>query len=378
MIPFNVPPVTGDELGYIQKAIANKKICGDGEYTKKCHAWFEKTLPAKKVLLTTSCTHALEMAAFLLDIKEGDEVIVPSFTFVSTASAFAVRGARIVFVDIDPRTMNMDVDAVRAAITPKTKAIVVVHYAGVGCDMDSIMALAREKSVEVVEDAAQAFMSCYKGRMLGTIGALGCYSFHETKNISCGEGGLLIINDDRYAERADIIREKGTNRASFFRGMVDKYTWVDLGSSYLPSELNAAYLFAQLQKAEVIQSHRMKTWAHYMEGLRGLADSRRIDLPYIPAGCVHNAHMFYIKTKDLKERGDFIEYLKGQGIGAAFHYIPLHSSPYGIKCGSFSGKDEWTTRESDRLVRLPLWYGIAERETQSVIEAVTKFYSNAS
>jgi dTDP-4-amino-4,6-dideoxygalactose transaminase len=377
MIPFNVPPVVGGEIVCIKKAIAERKLCGDGAFTKKCHEWFETKLPARKVLLTTSCTHALEMTAMLLGVGPGDEIVMPSFTFVSTASAFAIRGAKIVFVDIEPSTMNIDADAVRRAITDRTKAIVVVHYAGVACDMDAIAELAKGRGIAIVEDAAQGFCSTYEGKALGTIGDLGCFSFHETKNVSCGEGGLLVINDPKYIERAEIIREKGTNRAKYFRGMVDKYTWVDIGSSYLPSELNAAYLYAQLQKVEKLQKSRMAAWDRYNADLRGLADSGYLELPRIPEKRVHNAHMFYIKAKDLEERTSLIAFLKGRGIGSAFHYIPLHSSPYGQSCGRFSGKDEWTTKESNRLLRLPLWYGLGKKETNAVAQALQFFYSGS-
>ncbi|MDR2020591.1 MAG: dTDP-4-amino-4,6-dideoxygalactose transaminase [Treponema sp.] len=376
MIPFNVPTAVGTEVSYIAEVIKNRRICGDGEYTRKCQNWFEKYIPAKKTLLTTSCTHALEMAAFLLDIKEGDEVVLPSFTFVSTANAFVLRGAKIVFIDINPETMNMDVSKLEAAVNEKTKAVVVMHYAGVSCDMDAVFAITKPKKITVVEDAAQGFMSRYKGSMSGSLGTFGCYSFHETKNITCGEGGLLIINDERYIEAAEIIREKGTNRSRFLRGMVDKYTWVNRGSSYLPSELNAAYLFAQLESAETIQADRVKSWNFYMDGLSGLARDGIIELPFLPRDTEHNAHLFYIKTKDLEERSTLIEYLKKREIGSAFHYIPLHSSPAGKCYGIFSGRDEWTTRESNRLLRLPLWYGINSEEINRVVEAIKTFYKH--
>ncbi|MDR2210649.1 MAG: dTDP-4-amino-4,6-dideoxygalactose transaminase [Spirochaetaceae bacterium] len=374
MIPFNVPPVTGKELAYIEDVIHKGKLCGDGEYTKKCHAWFEKNIPAKKVLLTTSCTHALEMTAFLLDIKAGDEVIMPSYTFVSTANAFAIRGAKIIFVDIDPTTMNIDHSKIERAITKKTKAIIPVHYAGVSCDMDAINTLADKRDIAVIEDAAQSFMSGYKGKNSGSLGKFGCYSFHETKNISCGEGGLLIINDEKYIEQAEIIREKGTNRSRFLRGVVDKYTWVNKGSSYLPSELNAAYLFAQLENSEIIQKKRIYAWNLYMEGLKDLENSGYIMLPHIPENVTHNAHMFYVKTKDIEERCALMNYLKIKGIGSAFHYIPLHNSSQGKKCGSFLGTDKWTTRESERLLRLPLWYGITPDAILEVVDSVISFY----
>ena len=336
MIPFNMPPYVGKENDYIKKAIENHKICGDGEFTKKCSAWIEEKTGTKKALLTTSCTHALEMAALLLDIKPGDEVIMPSFTFVSTADAFVLRGAKAVFVDIRPDTMNINEELIESAITEKTKAIVPVHYAGVACEMDRIMEIAAKYGLAVVEDAAQGVMSSYKGRALGTIGDFGCYSFHETKNYSMGEGGALLIRDNSRIEDAEIIREKGTNRSKFFRGQIDKYTWVNWGSSYLPSDMNAAYLWAQLEKAEEINEDRLNSWGEYYNGLKELADEGKIELPYIPDGCVHNAHMFYIKAKDLEERTSLIKYLKENEINTVFHYIPLHSAPAGMKFGRFS------------------------------------------
>jgi dTDP-4-amino-4,6-dideoxygalactose transaminase len=374
VISFNVPPNTGKELDYISDAIQQGKLCGDGEYTKKCHDWFELNVPVKKTFLTTSCTHALEMTALLLEIKEGDEVIMPSFTFVSTANAFVNQGARVIFVDIEPRTMNLDVSKIESAISERTRAIVPVHYAGVICDMGAINAIAKKNDLAVVEDAAQAFTSKYKGRTAGSLGLFGCYSFHETKNISCGEGGLLLVNDETYIERAEIIREKGTNRSRFIRGVVDKYTWVDKGSSYLPSELNAAFLFAQLENAQIIQNDRMNTWNHYKAGLEHFEKQGILELPYIPEHVEHNAHMFYIKTSDINERSALIKYLKNHGIGSAFHYVPLHSSEAGLRFGRFSGKDEWTTRESERLLRLPLWYGISSNDIEQVIGTIIKFY----
>jgi dTDP-4-amino-4,6-dideoxygalactose transaminase len=374
MIPFNLPPKTDKELAYISDAIQKGKLCGDGEYTKKCQNWFESHIPAKKVFLTTSCTHALEMAAILLEIKLGDEVIMPSFTFVSTANAFVNQGAKIIFVDIEPKTMNLDVSKIEAAVSKHTRAIVPVHYAGVTCDMDAINVIAKRNNLAVIEDAAQSFMSKYKGRTSGSLGVFGCYSFHETKNISCGEGGLFIVNDNSFIERAEIIREKGTNRSKFFRGMVDKYTWVDKGSSYLPSELNAAFLFAQLEDTQAIQSDRINTWNHYKAGLEYLEKQGILELPYIPEHTEHNAHMFYIKTSDINERSALIDYLKNHGIGSAFHYIPLHSSEAGLRFGRFSGKDEWTTKESERLLRLPLWYRIPSNDVTQVIETIIKFY----
>ena len=372
MISFNIPPHVGKEKEYISRAIANNKICGDGEFTKLCNTWFEKKTGCKKALLTTSCTHALEMAAILCDIQEGDEVIMPSYTFVSTANAFVMRGAKIVFVDIRPDTMNIDENLIESAITNKTKVIVPVHYAGVACEMDTIMDIAKRHNLFVVEDAAQGVMSTYKGKALGTIGDFGCYSFHETKNYSSGEGGALLINNEKYIERAEIIREKGTNRSKFWRGQVDKYTWCDLGSSYLPSELNAAYLYAQLEVADKINNDRLNTWNTYYDALKPLADAGKIEIPYIPKDCVHNAHMFYIKCKDLEERTKFIDYLKKENILSVFHYIPLHSAPAGLTFGIFSGEDKYTIKESERLVRLPMYYGMKEEELQLVIKTVLK------
>lgn len=374
MIKFNVPPVTGKELTHIAEAMKNEKICGDGAFTKKCSEWLEEQTGSAKVLLTTSCTHATEMAALLLDIQPGDEVIMPAYTFVSTADAFVMRGATVVFVDIRPDTMNMDETLIEDAITDKTKAIVPVHYAGVGCEMDVIMEIARRHHLAVVEDAAQGMMATYKGKALGSIGDFGCYSFHETKNYSMGEGGALLIRDEAYIERAEIIREKGTNRSKFFRGQIDKYTWVDAGSSYLPSDINAAYLWAQLEMAGEINQNRLKTWNRYKDGLSNLQKEGYIDLPFIPEHCEHNAHMFYIKTKDIDERSRLISYLKENGIWAVFHYIPLHTAPAGLKFGRFSGEDKYTTKESERLVRLPLYYGIREDEVDKIIACVKMFY----
>lgn len=371
MLNFNEPPFVGKELDCIKKAIENKKICGDGEFTKKCSRWIEETSKSPKVLLTTSCTHALEMAAILADIKEGDEVIMPSYTFVSTADAFVMRGAKIVFVDIRPDTMNIDENLIEAAITSKTKAIVPVHYAGVACEMDKICEIAKKYNLCVIEDAAQGIMAEYKGKSLGSIGDFGCYSFHETKNYSMGEGGALLIQDSNSIEKAEIIREKGTDRSKFFRGQVDKYTWVDTGSSYLPSELNAAYLWAQLEVADDINNRRLSIWNRYYEGLKDLEE---IDLPTIPDGCKHNAHMFYIKTKDLRTRIELIKYLKENEIQSVFHYIPLHTSPNGMKVGRFNGEDRYTTKESERLLRLPLYYGLKDEEVDNVIEKIKLFY----
>lgn len=373
-IDFNIPPYVGKELTYIQQAIENRKICGDGMFTKKCNEWFEEKTGASKVLLTTSCTHATEMAAILIDIHPGDEVIMPSFTFVSTADAFVLRGAKVVFVDVRPDTMNIDENLIEAAVTERTKAIVPVHYAGVSCEMDKIMEIAAKHHLKVIEDAAQGVMSTYKGRQLGTIGNFGCYSFHETKNYSMGEGGAILIQDPDCIEKAEIIREKGTNRSKFFRGQVDKYTWVEAGSSYLPSDLNAAYLWAQLEEADKIYNDRMDTWNLYYEMLKELKEEGRIELPYIPEECTHNAHMFYLKAKDLEERTELIQFLKSKGILSVFHYIPLHSSPAGKKYGVFSGDDRYTTKESERLVRLPMYYGLEKEKTEYIAQSVRDFY----
>ena len=375
MIGFNVPPYIGTEMKYIEEAVAkNHKICGDGPFTKRCNAWLEKKTGTAKALLTTSCTHATEMAALLADIKEGDEIIMPSYTFVSTADAFVLRGAVPVFVDIRPDTMNIDETKIEDAITEKTKAIVPVHYAGVSCEMDKIMELAEKYHLTVIEDAAQGIMSTYKGRALGTIGDYGCFSFHETKNYSMGEGGALLIRDPKNVERAEIIREKGTNRAKFFRGQIDKYTWVNYGSSYLPSDMNAAYLWAQLEAADRINGDRMKTWDLYWEILESLKEAGRIELPFIPEGCEHNAHMFWIKAADLEERTRLIAFLKEQGIQTVFHYIPLHTAPAGQKFGRFHGEDRYTTKESERLLRLPLYYGLKEEQVRFIAEKVKEFY----
>lgn len=374
MIHFNIPPFVGTELEYVKKAVENKKICGDGEFTKLCHKWLEENTGTSKALLTTSCTHALEMAAILCDIKEGDEVIMPSYTFVSTADAFVGRGAKIVFVDIRPDTLNIDENLIEAAITEKTKAIVPVHYAGVSCEMDKINEIARKYGLKVVEDAAQGVTATYKGKPLGTLGDFGCYSFHETKNYSMGEGGALLIKDPELAERAEIIREKGTNRSKFFRGQIDKYTWVDFGSSYLPSDMNAAYLWAQLENWQKIFDSRMSVFNAYNKELKGLADAGCIELPVVPEHCGHNAHMFYIKTKDLEERTGLIDYMKKNDVWTVFHYIPLHSAPAGQQFGRFCGEDKYTTSESERLVRLPLYYNMTADDTNKVIELVHDFY----
>ena len=375
MIPFNIPPYVGNEEEYIKEAIASKKICGDGAFTKKCNAFLEEYTGTTKALLTTSCTHATEMAAILADIQPGDEVIMPSYTFVSTADAFVLRGAKAVFVDIRPDTMNIDENLIEDAITEKTKAIVPVHYAGVACEMDKIMEIAKRHNLLVIEDAAQGVDSKYKGKSLGTMGDYGCFSFHETKNLSMGEGGALLIRDQKNVERAEIVREKGTNRAKFFRGQIDKYTWVDAGSSYLPSELNAAYLYAQLESIHEIQNNRMNSWNYYYELLSPLAQQGKIELPVIPEGCEHNAHMFYIKAKDLEERTALSAFLKENDITASFHYIPLHSAPAGEKFGRFHGEDVYTTKESERLLRMPMYYGLKKEEIEYVCDKVKEFYA---
>lgn len=374
MISFNVPPLEGTELDYVKKAIENHKICGDGPFTKECNAWLENRFGAQKVLLTTSGTTALEMAALMCDLQPGDEVILPSFTFSSTATAFVLAGAKLVFVDVRPDTMNIDETKIEAAITDKTKVICAMHYAGVACEMDTIMDIARRHGLKVVEDAAQGVMSTYKGKALGTIGDFGCFSFHETKNYSMGEGGALLIRDPEYNERAEILREKGTNRAKFFRGQVDKYTWVDYGSSYLPSEMNAAYLYAQLLEADRINNDRLASWNAYYEAFAPLEQAGKVELPALPEGCVHNAHMFWLKLHDLEERTAFIQHLKDNGVQAVFHYIPLHSAPAGLKFGVFAGEDVYTTTESERLVRLPLYYGLTEADRNTVIETVRSFW----
>ena len=375
MIPFNVPPCVGDEIEYVKQAIESHKICGDGAFTKECNAWMEERFGAQKVLLTTSGTTALDMAMLLCGLEPGDEVILPSYTFSSTATSAVLAGARLVFVDIRPDTMNIDETKIEAAITDRTKVIIVMHYAGVACEMDTILDIAHRHNLMVVEDAAQGVMSTYKGKALGTIGDFGCYSFHETKNYYMGEGGALVINNPDYNERAEILREKGTNRAKFFRGQVDKYTWVDFGDSYLPSELNAAYLWAQLLHADEINDNRMATWNAYRAAFTPLAQAGKVEMQTIPEGCVHNAHMFYLKCKDLEERTALIRYLKDNGILAVFHYIPLHSAPAGRKFGRFDGEDRYTTKESERLVRLPLYYGMTEEDRNKVIQRVLAFYA---
>lgn len=374
MINFNVPPYVDTAMDYIKECIANQKICGDGKYTKECNKWLEEKTKTRKALLTTSCTHATELAAILADIQPGDEVIMPAYTFVSTADAFVLRGATPVFVDIRPDTMNIDEKKIERAITEKTKAIVPVHYAGVACEMDTIMDIATRHNLIVIEDAAQGIMSTYKGKALGTIGNFGALSFHETKNYSMGEGGALLIRDEKDVEDAEIIREKGTNRSKFFRGQIDKYTWVNLGSSYLPSDMNAAYLYSQLEIADEINNQRLDNWNRYYKNLEELKDAGKIELPVIPEGCVHNAHMFYIKAADIEERSALIAFLKERGIMSVFHYIPLHTAPAGIKFGRFDGEDEYTTKESERLARLPMYYGLKPEEVDMICDTIKEFY----
>ena len=376
MINFNIAPFTGKELAYVKQAIDNHKICGDGIFTKKCNAWLEERFHAQKVLLTTSGSAALDMAAMLCDLQPGDEVILPSYTFSSTANAFVLVGAKLVFVDIRPDTMNIDETKIEAAITEKTKVIVPVHYAGVSCEMDAIMDIAKRHHLKVVEDAAQGVMSTYKGRALGTIGDFGCYSFHESKNYSMGEGGALVINDAQYNEAAEVLREKGTNRSEFFRGQADKYTWVDFGGSYLPSDMNAAYLWAQLELADEINKDRLATWNKYYEVFKPLQEAGRIALPTVPDECVHNAHMFYMKCRDLEDRTKFISHMKNKDIQCVFHYIPLHSAPAGIKFGRFHGKEQYTTPESERLVRLPIYYHIEHQEAETVIHETLRYFNS--
>ncbi|MCR5670080.1 MAG: dTDP-4-amino-4,6-dideoxygalactose transaminase [Butyrivibrio sp.] len=373
-INFNVPPYTGKEFDYIKECVENQKICGDGPYTAKCNEWIEKKTGVKKALLTTSCTHATELSAILMDIREGDEVIMPSFTFVSTANAFVLRGAKVVFVDIRPDTMNLDENLIEQAITPKTRAIVPVHYAGVGCEMDTIMDIAKRHNLYVVEDAAQGVMSTYKGKALGAIGDFGNYSFHETKNYSMGEGGALLMKDETFNDEAIIIREKGTNRTLYQLGKVDKYSWIMPGSSYLPSDMNAAYLYAQLQMADEINDARMDHWNRYYQALLPLKEKGLIELPYVPSECVHNAHMFYIKCKDFEERQGLINHLKSNDILPASHYIPLHSSKAGVKYSEFRGEDRYTTKESERLLRLPMYYKLTDEDLDEVVMRVKEYY----
>ncbi len=375
MINFNVPPYAEKAMGYIQECVKNQKICGDGLYTKKCSEWIEKKTGTAKCLLTTSCTHATELAALLVpDIGPGDEVIMPAYTFVSTADAFVLRGAVPVFVDIRPDTMNIDEKLIEDAVTERTRAIVPVHYAGVACEMDTIMDIANRHHLAVIEDAAQGIMASYKGKALGTIGDFGCFSFHETKNYSSGEGGALLIRDEKNVEEAEIIREKGTNRSKFYRGQVDKYTWINYGSSYLPSDMNAAYLYAQLEIAEEINDARLAIWNRYYESLSPLAEAGKIELPMVPEGCVHNGHMFYLKAKDIEERTALIDYLKSNEIHSVFHYVPLHTAPAGLKFGRFHGEDRYTTKESERLMRLPMYYGLKLDQVDYICETLRIFY----
>lgn len=376
MINFNVPPCVGDEIGFVKQAIESHKICGDGAFTKKCQSWMEQRFGAQKILLTTSGTTALDMALLMCNLKPGDEVILPSYTFSSTATAAVLAGAKLVFVDIRPDTMNIDETKIEAAITDKTKVIIAMHYAGVACEMDTIMNIAAKHNLIVVEDAAQGVMSTYKGRYLGTIGTFGCYSFHETKNYSMGEGGAIVINDAKYNEKAEILREKGTNRAKFFRGQVDKYTWVDFGDSYLPSELNAAYLWAQLLHADEINQNRKMTWEKYYKAFAPLARRGLLEIPSVPEECEHNAHMFYLKCKNLEQRQKFIKFMRNRQLYCVFHYIPLHSSPAGQRFGRFNGIDEYTTKESEKLVRLPMYFGLAEEDCNQVIAGVKAFFES--
>ena len=375
MITFNVPPCADKAMEYIAECVRNQKICGDGAYTKKCNRWIEERTGTTKCLLTTSCTHATELAALLADIRPGDEVIMPAYTFVSTADAFVLRGAVPVFVDIRPDTMNIDEKLIEAAITDKTKAIVPVHYAGVSCEMDTIMDIAARHRLLVIEDAAQGILATYKGKALGAIGDFGCYSFHETKNYSMGEGGALLIRDEKYVEDAEIIREKGTNRSKFYRGQIDKYTWVNYGSSYLPSDMNAAYLYAQLEHADEINQARLACWDRYYERLTPLKEAGKLALPVVPEGCVHNAHMFYVKTKDITERTAFISFLAENGVHSVFHYIPLHTAPAGQKFGRFHGEDRYTTAESERLARLPMYYGLTLEQVDYICDVIYKFFA---
>ena len=376
-LKFNVAPQTGREMQYIEDAVAGGKICGDGGYTKRCNEWIRKTTGAAGAYLTTSCTQALEMAALMADVQPGDEVILPSYTFVSTANAFALRGAQLVFVDIRPDTNNIDERLIEDAITDRTKAIVPVHYAGVGCEMDTILDIAARHHLTVVEDAAQGVMASYKGRALGSMGDFGCFSFHETKNYSMGEGGAILVRDAEKCDAAEIIREKGTDRSRFLRGQVDKYSWVSIGSSYLPSDINAAYLWPQLEEAEKINQARLASWDAYYEQLQPLQEAGILELPVVPEECSHNAHMFYVKTADIEERGRLISHLKEAGISAVFHYVPLHSAAAGRKYGRFHGEDRFTTKESERLLRLPMYYGLTLDDVSYVAEKVREFYGRS-
>lgn len=374
MINFNVPPFTGKEIEYIKQAVENQKICGDGPFTKKCSEWIEEQTGTSKCLLTTSCTHATELAALLAEIQEGDEVIMPAYTFVSTADAFVLRGAKSVFVDIRPDTMNIDENKIEAAITKRTRAIVPVHYAGVACEMETIMAIAEKYNLMVIEDAAQCILASYQGKALGTFGDFGCYSFHETKNVSMGEGGALLIRDKKYIQEAEIIREKGTNRSQYYRGQVDKYRWMNYGSSYLPSDMNAAYLWAQLELAKEITKARLERWEQYHTQLQPLQERGILELPVIPEGCIHNGHMYYAKAKDMEERTRLLAFLKENGILSVFHYVPLHTAPAGLKFGEFRGEDIYTTKESERLFRLPLFFTLKESEVDYIVSKIKEFY----
>ncbi len=374
MINFNVPPFTGKEIEYIKQAVENQKICGDGPFTKKCSEWIEEQTGTSKCLLTTSCTHATELAALLAEIQEGDEVIMPAYTFVSTADAFVLRGAKAVFVDIRPDTMNIDENKIEAAITKRTRAIVPVHYAGVACEMETIMAIAEKYNLMVIEDAAQCILASYQGKALGTFGDFGCYSFHETKNVSMGEGGALLIRDKKYIQEAEIIREKGTNRSQYYRGQVDKYRWMNYGSSYLPSDMNAAYLWAQLELAKETTKARLERWEQYHTQLQPLQERGILELPVIPEGCIHNGHMYYAKAKDMEERTRLLAFLKENGILSVFHYVPLHTAPAGLKFGEFRGEDIYTTKESERLFRLPLFFTLKESEVDYIVSKIKEFY----
>ena len=374
MINFNVPPFTGKEIEYIKQAVENQKICGDGPFTKKCSEWIEEQTGTSKCLLTTSCTHATELAALLAEIQEGDEVIMPAYTFVSTADAFVLRGAKAVFVDIRPDTMNIDENKIEAAITKRTRAIVPVHYAGVACEMETIMAIAEKYNLMVIEDAAQCILASYQGKALGTFGDFGCYSFHETKNVSMGEGGALLIRDKKYIQEAEIIREKGTNRSQYYRGQVDKYRWMNYGSSYLPSDMNAAYLWAPLELAKEITKARLERWEQYHTQLQPLQERGILELPVIPEGCIHNGHMYYAKAKDMEERTRLLAFLKENGILSVFHYVPLHTAPAGLKFGEFRGEDIYTTKESERLFRLPLFFTLKESEVDYIVSKIKEFY----
>lgn len=375
-IPFNKPYASKNGIIYLQEAIQSNKLAGDGEFTKKCNKWLENNLKCSKALLTTSATSALEMSALLTGIKSGDEVIMPSFTFTSTANPFVLRGAKLKFIDIRPDTMNMDEKLIEAAITRKTRAICVVHYGGVACEMDYIQSIAKKHGLKIIEDAAHSLLAEYKNQPLGTIGNLGCFSFHETKNYTCGEGGALILKDDEYKEHAEIIREKGTNRAKFLRGQVDKYTWVELGSSYLPSELCAAYLYAQLEMAVEINNRRKEIWQYYNDGFGILEKEGKVDLQKVPSGCKPNGHLFYLKVKDIKERDNLIKYLKEHGVNSVFHYIPLHSAPAGKKYGTFVGEDRYTTKDSERLLRLPLYFELDRNDCDRIIQSIMDFFKH--